>query len=53
VPAGTAGARLPKQTTIRNAVSQMLETDEDQVVIVDDDGSELGLFRLTDAGGLL
>jgi osmoprotectant transport system ATP-binding protein len=53
VPAGAAGARIPKQTTIRNAVSQMLETNEEQVVIVDDDGSELGLFRLSDAGGLL
>jgi osmoprotectant transport system ATP-binding protein len=53
VPAGAAGARIPKETTIRNAVSQMLETNEDQVVIVDDDGSELGLFRLSDAGDLL
>jgi osmoprotectant transport system ATP-binding protein len=53
VPVGASGARLRKQTTVRNAVSQMLETDEDQIVIVDDDGSELGLFRLADAGGLL
>jgi osmoprotectant transport system ATP-binding protein len=53
VPAGAAGARIPKETTIRNAVSQMLETNEDQVVIVDDDGSELGVFRLSDAGDLL
>jgi osmoprotectant transport system ATP-binding protein len=53
VPSGASGARLPKQTTVRNAVSQMLETDEDQVVVVDDDGSELGLFRLSDAGSLL
>jgi osmoprotectant transport system ATP-binding protein len=53
VPAGVAGARIPKETTIRNAVSQMLETNEDQVVIVDDDGSELGVFRLSDAGDLL
>ncbi len=47
------GARIPKGTTIRNAVSQMLETNEDQVVVVDDDGSELGVFRLVDAGALL
>jgi osmoprotectant transport system ATP-binding protein len=53
VPTGAVGARIPKQTTIRNAVSQMLETNEEQVVIVDDDGSEVGLFRLSDAGGLL
>ena len=53
VRAGATGARLPKRTTIRNAVSQMLETNEEQIVIVDDDGSELGIFRLSDAGGLL
>ena len=53
VPAGVTGARLAKRTTIRNAVSQMLETNEEQIVIVDDDGSELGVFRLSDAGGLL
>jgi osmoprotectant transport system ATP-binding protein len=47
------GARIPKGTTIRNAVSQMLETNEDQVVVVDDDGTELGVFRLADAGSLL
>ncbi len=47
------GARIPKETTIRNAVSQMLETNEDQVVVVDNDGSELGVFRLADAGSLL
>jgi osmoprotectant transport system ATP-binding protein len=47
------GARVSKRTTIRNAVSQMLETNEDQVVVVDDDGSALGVFRLADAGSLL
>jgi osmoprotectant transport system ATP-binding protein len=49
----TAGARLPKQTIVRNAVSQMLETNEEQVVVVDDDGTELGVFRLAAAGALL
>jgi osmoprotectant transport system ATP-binding protein len=53
VPAGATGARIRKQTSVRNAVSQMLETNEEQVVIVDDDGTELGLFRLADAGALL
>ncbi len=52
-PATAEGARIPKETTIRNAVSQMLETNEDQVVVVDTDGSELGVFRLADAGDLL
>jgi osmoprotectant transport system ATP-binding protein len=53
VPTGATGARIAKRTSVRNAVSQMLETNEDQIVVVDDDGSELGLFHLTDAGGLL
>ena len=52
-PATAEGARIPKETTIRNAVSQMLETNEDQVVVVDTDGSELGVFRLADAGSVL
>jgi osmoprotectant transport system ATP-binding protein len=51
--AGTAGARIPKATSVRNAVSQMLETNDDHVVVVDDDGSELGIFRLDAAGALL
>jgi osmoprotectant transport system ATP-binding protein len=51
--APAAGARIPKGTTIRNAVSQMLETNEEQVVVLDDDGAELGVFRLADAGSLL
>ena len=52
--AGAApGARLSKQTTVRNAVSQMLETNEEQIVVVDDDGTELGIFRLTATGALL
>jgi osmoprotectant transport system ATP-binding protein len=51
--AGTEGARIPKATSVRNAVSQMLETNDDHVVVVDDDGSELGIFRLDAAGALL
>jgi osmoprotectant transport system ATP-binding protein len=51
--AAAHGARLSKHTSVRNAVSQMLETNEDQVVVVDDDGSELGVFRLAAAGALL
>jgi osmoprotectant transport system ATP-binding protein len=53
VPTGSTGARVRKHTSVRNAVSQMLETNEEQVVIIDDDGAELGLFRLADAGALL
>ena len=46
------GSRVPPDTTVRNAVSLMLETRADQVVVVDGD-RVLGVFRLADAGGLL
>jgi osmoprotectant transport system ATP-binding protein len=54
-PGGAAaqGARLSKHTSVRNAVSQMLEMNEDQIVVIDDDGTELGVFRLAAAGSLL
>jgi osmoprotectant transport system ATP-binding protein len=48
-----SGARLAAGTPVRNAVSQMFETNEDQVVVVDDAGKELGIFRLLDAGDVL
>ena len=46
------GSRVPPDTTVRNAVSLMLETSADHVVVVDGD-RVLGVFRLADAGGLL
>jgi osmoprotectant transport system ATP-binding protein len=46
------GTRVPPTITVRNAVSLMLETGEDQVVVVDGD-TVLGRFRLQDAGELL
>lgn len=46
------GSRVSPDTTVRNAVSQMLETNSDQVVVVDGD-AVLGAFRLDDAGALL
>jgi osmoprotectant transport system ATP-binding protein len=49
---GEPGSRLSPDTTLRNAVSQMIETKSDQVVVVEN-GSVLGVFRLQDAGGLL
>jgi osmoprotectant transport system ATP-binding protein len=52
-PISGDGPRLPAQTTVRNAVSQMLETDADRVVVLGDAGEELGVFRLDDAGALL
>jgi osmoprotectant transport system ATP-binding protein len=47
-----AGARVSPDTTLRNAVSLMIEDGVEQVVVVDD-GRELGVFRLTDAGAIL
>jgi osmoprotectant transport system ATP-binding protein len=46
------GYRVSADTTIRNAVSQMLETKSDQVVVVDGD-SVLGVFKLHNAGDVL
>jgi osmoprotectant transport system ATP-binding protein len=47
-PASTVSAT----TTVRNAVSLMLETKRDEVTVVDGD-RVLGVFRLADAGELL
>jgi len=47
-----AGLHVSKTTTLRNAVSQMLETNTDRLVVVDGD-TVLGVFSLADAGGLL
>jgi osmoprotectant transport system ATP-binding protein len=47
------GPRLARATSVRNAVSQMLETGSDHVVVLGDDGGELGIFRLDDAAGVL
>jgi osmoprotectant transport system ATP-binding protein len=52
-PAHGDGPRLPAETTVRNAVSQMLEVHADHVVVTGADGEELGVFRLDDAGALL
>jgi osmoprotectant transport system ATP-binding protein len=46
------GSRVSPDTTVRNAVSQMLETNSDQVVVVDGN-KVLGVFKLHDAGALL
>src|SRR5207248_3257532 len=49
---GEPGSRVRPETTIRNAVSLMLETGTLQVVVVDGE-RELGVFKLADAGALL
>ena len=46
------GDRVSKDTTIRNAVSLMLETRTEQVVVVDGE-TVLGVFRLDEAGEIL
>ncbi len=46
------GTRVPPTTTVRNAVSLMLETGEEQLVVVDGD-AVLGVFQLHDASDLL
>jgi osmoprotectant transport system ATP-binding protein len=44
--------RVPSSTTVRNAVSLMLENDTDAVLVVDGDQVR-GVFHLNDAGALL
>ena len=44
---------VPLDTTLRNAVSLMLETKSEQLVVEDDDGRVKGVFHLSDAGALL
>jgi osmoprotectant transport system ATP-binding protein len=46
------GSRVSPNTTVRNAVSLMLETGDEQLVVVDGD-RVLGVFHLRDAGELL
>jgi osmoprotectant transport system ATP-binding protein len=47
------GPRLSVHTSLRNAVSQMLEVKAEQVVVIGDDGQELGVLRLDDVGKVL
>jgi osmoprotectant transport system ATP-binding protein len=44
--------RAPPTTTLRNAVSLMLEADTDALLVVDDN-KPLGVFHLSDAGEVL
>jgi len=44
--------RVPSSTTIRNAVSLMLENDTDALLVVDGDNVR-GVFHLNDAGAIL
>ncbi len=51
---GNDGANhVSHHTTVRNAVSLLLEADADHLVVVDDAGTPLGLFRWHDATEIL
>jgi osmoprotectant transport system ATP-binding protein len=43
----------PASTTVRNAVSLLLESHNDRLLVVDDDGSELGVLTLAKAAEVL
>jgi osmoprotectant transport system ATP-binding protein len=45
-------AHVPSSTTVRNAVSLMLENDTDELLVIDG-GVVRGVFHLSDAGALL
>jgi osmoprotectant transport system ATP-binding protein len=46
------GVKVPRETTVRNAVSLMLETNADRLVVVDGE-TVLGTFALSSVGELL
>src|SRR3954453_309406 len=46
------GFRVPPDTTVRNAISQMLELKTDRLV-VEEDGQVRGVFRFSETGQLL
>jgi osmoprotectant transport system ATP-binding protein len=45
--------RVSIETTVRNAVSLLLETKTDRLLVEDDKGQVVGAFRFSDAGELL
>ncbi|MCW2963433.1 MAG: Osmoprotectant transport system ATP-binding protein [Actinomycetia bacterium] len=45
--------RVSIETTVRNAVSLLLETKTDHLLVEDDNGQVVGAFRFSDAGALL
>jgi osmoprotectant transport system ATP-binding protein len=48
-----SGVRVPIDTTVRNAVSLLLDTKNDRLLVEDDQGDVVGAFRFSDAGELL
>jgi len=47
------GPRVSIQTTVRNAVSLLLDTKADRLLVENDKGDVVGAFRFSDAGALL
>jgi osmoprotectant transport system ATP-binding protein len=47
------GPRVSIETTVRNAVSVLLDTKADRLLVEDDSGAVVGAFRFSDAGALL
>ena len=47
------GPRVSIETTVRNAVSLLLDTKTDRLLVEDDSGAVVGTFRFSDAGALL
>jgi osmoprotectant transport system ATP-binding protein len=53
-PDGTEGlARVSIETTVRNAVSLLLDTKTDRLLVENERGEVVGVFRFSDAGALL
>jgi osmoprotectant transport system ATP-binding protein len=51
---GTEGlARVSIDTTVRNAVSLLLDTKSDRLLVENANGEVVGVFRFSDAGALL
>ena len=53
VPADRPALEVSSSTTVRNAVSMLLGGDGDRLVVVDDDGKDLGMLTLAHAAELL
>ena len=47
------GPRVSIQTTVRNAVSLLLDTKAERLLVENDNGDVVGAFRFSDAGALL
>jgi osmoprotectant transport system ATP-binding protein len=47
------GPHVSIQTTVRNAVSLLLDTKADRLLVENDNGDVVGAFRFSDAGALL